>query len=250
MLNLAISLGISLALFGAVALWLGPLAGIIPALILFGVLLYVLGRRTSKAVEAEMTAIVPLLEARRIDEARAHLEGMKQRHGRWQFGLEGQLDGQLGMIEYMQLKWDRALPLLERSTFQNWTAHTCIGCIHYRKGDKAAAWASFEKATSISRKETIVYLVWATLLERSNDRAKALEVIQKGLDAQPDSAKLKELQKRIANKKKVQVKAFGDQWYQFFPEDMAKQMMMRGTRGQPQQQVVQPRIGARGAPRR
>jgi len=250
MINLAISLGISLALFGLVALWLGPLAGIIPALLAFGGLLFFLGRRTSKAVEAEMGALVPLLEARQVDKAREHLEGIKQRHGPWQFGLAGQLDGQRGMIEYMQLKWDRALPLLQRGKFHNWTAHVCIGGIHSRKGDKPAAWKSFENATSIARKETMIYIVWATLLERSNDRTKALEVVKRGLEAQPDSAKLKELQKRLANKKKIQTKAFGDQWFQFFPEDMAKQMMMRGTRGQPPQQVVQPRIGARGAPRR
>ncbi len=250
MINLAISLGISAALFTVVALWLGPIAAVIPAILVLIGAMFFLGRRTSKAVEAEMAQIVPLLEARQVDAARAHVQGIKERHGRWQFGLDGQLDGQLGMIEYMTMKWDRALPLLQRGTFQNWTAHVCIGCIHYRRGDKSEAWASFEKAASASRKETIIYLVWATLLERSNDRPRALEVLKKGLEAQPDSAKLKELKARIANKKKVQVKAFGDQWYQFFPEDMAKQMMMRGTRGQPQQQVVQPRIGARGAPRR
>ncbi|MEN0063517.1 MAG: hypothetical protein AAGA48_15305 [Myxococcota bacterium] len=250
MINLAISLGISLAIYGLVAAWLGVIAGVIPALIALGFALYGFGRRTSKAVEQEMKAIVPLLEGRKIDQAVQLIEGIKARHGNWQFGLQGQLDGQLGMIQYMQLKWDRALPLLEQGKFQNWTAHVCIGCIHYRKGNKSEAWASFERATGISRKETIIYLVWATLLERSGERTQALEVVTKGLEAQPDSAKLKEMKKKLANKKKIQTKSFGEQWYQFFPEEMAKQMMMRGTRGQPQQAIIQPRIGARGAPRR
>lgn len=248
MLNLAISLGLATVLFGIVAAIFGSIvAGVIPAVfVVFGAL-YFLGRRTSRAVEEEIKAIVPLLENRQIEPARQTLRSIKERYGRWQFGLEGQIDAQLGILEYIQFKWDRALPLLESGKFQNWTAHMMIGCIHYRKGSKPQAWESFSRAARTSRKETIIYLVWATLLERSNDRTKALEVLNQGLEAQPDSNKLKELKKRIANKKKIQTKTFGEQWFQFFPEDAAKQMIARGPQAG---MVPQPRIGARGAPRR
>ncbi len=86
---------------------------------------------------------------------------------------------------------------------------------------------------------------------RDGKRTEALEVVDAGLKHQPDSPMLKELQQKIANKKKVDPKAFGDLWYQFFPEDFAKQMVVRGRAGHPlMAQQPQPRIGARQAPRR
>ena len=177
------------------------------------------------------------------------LRGIQERHGRWQFMLEGQIEAQLGMLEYLQMNWDKALPKLEAGKWRNWTAWTCIGCIHYRRGRKAAAWEAFGKAADAAPKEVIIYGVWATLLVRDNERTEALNVVARGLNSQPDSKTLKDLKQKIANKKKIKNTMFGEGWYQFFPEDMAQQMMMRGRRsGMPQ--APQPRIGARGAPRR
>ena len=250
MINLGISLAIGLVLFGAVSLWLGPIAAVFPALGAVGISMFVTSRRVAKAVEAELAAVVPLLQNRKIDAARKRLQGVKDRYGRWQFLLEGQIDAQLGMIEYLQMHWDAALPLLERGKWRNWTALVCIGAIHHRQGRKAQAYEAFDKAAAAGSKEVIIYGIWATLLVRDDQRSEALAVVAKGLKAQPDSKLLKDLKQKIANKKKIKPNLFGDPWYQFFPEDMAKQMMMRGRRGGMPAGVPQPRIGARSAPRR
>ncbi len=254
MYNLLLSLGIGIAVFGAVTAWLGVIAGVIPGIATTLVALFFLSRRVGKVVEQEMSQLVPLLQARKVAEAQQRIRSLQARYGRWQFMLEGQLSAQLGMIEYMQMHFDEALPLLEEGKWRNWSALVCIGCIHHRKGRKDQAWEAFRKAASAAPKEVIIYGVWTTLLLRDGKRAEALEVVASGLKQQPDSQIMKELKQKVANKKKVKPQMFGETWYQFFPEDMAQQMMMRGQRGgNPAMQQVaaqQPRFGARHAPRR
>lgn len=250
MINLAISLGLGTAFFVLVSLWLGPIAGVFPGLGVTGISLFLTSRRIGARVEAEMAQVVPLLQERRIDAARSKLEGIKERYGRWQFLLSGQIDAQLGMIEYLQMHWDRAMPLLQKGRWRNWTALVCIAAIHHRQGRRDEAWETFEKAAAAGSKEVIIYGIWATLLVRDGKRTEALAAVAQGLKAQPESQVLKELQSKIANKKKIKPKMFGDAWYQFFPEDMARQMITRGRRGGMPQQMPQPRIGARRAPRR
>ncbi len=250
MINLAISLGLGATFFILVSLWLGPVAGVFPGLGVTGISLFLTSRRIGGQVEAEMAEIVPMLQERRIDAAQARLEAIKERYGRWQLLLSGQIDAQLGMIEYLQMHWDRAMPLLQRGKWRNWTALVCIAAIHHRQGRREEAWAALDKAASVGPKEVIIYAIWATLLVRDSQRGEALTVIARGLKAQPDSQVLKELQAKIANKKKIDPKMFGETWYQFFPEDMARKMLTRGRRGGMQQQIPQPRIGARRAPRR
>lgn len=248
MYSLAIAVAAGVAVFGAVAAWLGVIAGIIPGIAVVIVTMFFLSRRVGQTVEAEMQTIVPLLQSRKVAEAQQKIRDMKATYGNWQFLLSGQLDAQLGMLEYMQMNFDQALPLLVSGKWRNWSALVCIACIHYRRGRKEQAWEAFDAAASAADKESIIYGVWATLLLKDGKRTEALAAVARGLKAQPESQVLKELQSKIANKKKLKApKMFGEAWMQFFPEEMAQQMMLRGQRGGVMQA---PRLGARHAPRR
>lgn len=250
MYNILISVGAGAVVGIVLAQVMGSLPAIIPAVLVTGIAIYLLSRRTSAAVEQELAAVAPLLQQRKIKEAKQQIRSIQQKYGKWQLMLDGQLQAQLGLIDYLQMKFDEALPQLQKGRFQNWMAQTCIGAIHYRKGDKEKAFEELAAAASTAPKEAIVYLIWATLLTRDGKRTDALSALDQGLQSMPESQALKTLRNTIANKKKIKVKTFPESWYQFFPEDMAQQMMMRGRRGQQQQQVPQPRMGVRNAPRR
>jgi tetratricopeptide (TPR) repeat protein len=249
MYNVLLAIAAALLLFGVSLVWLKPIAAGIPAILLFGVVLFVLTRRISKILETEMEQIVPLLQARRVDEARAHLDAVRARYGRWQFLLDGQVAAQVGMIDYLQMKWDDALPRLEQGRWRNWTAILCIGLIHHRRGDKDKAYEEFANAASTASSEPMVYAVWVTLLSREGKRKEALEALARAKTDLPDNALIKQLHKTVANKKKINTKIFPQTWYQFFPEDMLKQHMLKG-RQQQMAQMQQPRFGGRSAPRR
>ncbi|MBT3218252.1 MAG: hypothetical protein HN348_04120 [Proteobacteria bacterium] len=231
MYNIVISLLLAIITFVTVSLLMSPIAAIFPAILVLGLALFLLTRRVSKKMEAEMAKLLPMIQGRRLKEAVEHIEDLKRRYGRWQVLLAKQLDAQLGMLQYLQMKWDPALPLLEKGRWRNWTAQVAIGCIHYRKGRKNEAWKSFTEAAGSGRKELIIYLVWATLLTRAAMRSEAMEVVNNGLVALPDNELLKKLKNNIANKRKIKVKQFPESWYQFFPEDYATQHVMRGRKG-------------------
>jgi len=253
MYNVVISVVAGALVFTVVSVLLNAWAAILPALLVSGGAMFFLARRINKIIEAELARLPPLLEARKVDEAEAVLRSVQARYSRWQLYLEQQLEAQLGMIDYLQMKWDDALPKLERGSWRNAHALICVGAIHFRKGDKAAAWEALTKAQDADGKELMTHLVHAVLRTRGGDRAGALEVVARGLEALPDNQQLKQLQRRIANKKKIDVKQLPQTWYQFFPEDYAKQMMVRGRRGGPppgMPQAPQQRIGAKRAPRR
>ncbi len=228
------------------------IAGILPAVLTFFGVGYLLFRRLSTQLEAEMRSVVDLLQGQRVDEARVRLEGMRGRWARWVPLLDGQIDAQLGTIDYLQMKFDEALPKLERGRYRNWTAEVCIGAIHYRRDRKAEAWKAFEAAAVTGPKEPMAYAVWATLRHRDGDRDAALAAIGKGLKELPNQPLLTSIYTAIANKRRLDTKTYPQTWYQFFPEELLEQMRMTGRREAPPNLPVQPqqRFGARSAPRR
>lgn len=240
MYNLLISLLAALLAFVPIALIMGWAPALIPAILVLGVVYVLLARRVGQEVQNDMAEVVTLLQARQLEPAREKLEAVKARWSKWQFLIGGQIDAQIGMLDYMQMKWDAALPRLQSGQWRNWSALTAIGCIHWRKGDRAAAWKAFEKAAKASPEEVLVYVIWATLLQRADQRDEALKVVDRGLKAHPQGRVLKDLQAALANKKKLDPKSFPEAWYQFFPEDLAAQYMVRGQRSPPKGLPVAP----------
>jgi len=230
MYNIAIAVIVALVTFLLISFGMGWKVAIVPALFVGGVSFFFLARRVGNLVQPELDAAIALLQGGKVDEGRAKIEALKQRWGPWQLLLADQLDAQLGMLDYMQMKWDEAYPRLDRGKWRNWAALTCLACIHWRREDRKKAFELLEKAADASPKESMVYVVWATLLQKADQRDKALVALDKGLKENPDSAVLKELHGTIANKRKVDTKSFPQTWYQFFPEDLAAQYMIKGRK--------------------
>jgi tetratricopeptide (TPR) repeat protein len=230
MLNVLLALALGTVVFAGVGIWLGAFAGIVPGLLVAVIAFFLLARRTGQVVQREMDIVLAQLQARQVPEAQAGLRALQHKYGRWQLLLTGQVDAQLGMIAYLQRDWEAALPLLESGRWRNWAALACIACIHYRRDEKAKTWEYLKKAVDAAPKEAILRMVFATLLHREGKRDEALAILSSGLKESPDNKPLLELQATIANKRKIDTKQFPQTWYQFFPEDMANQAVMKGRR--------------------
>lgn len=255
MYNLLLALAAGLLAFLLVWAGLGPIAAIVPALGVSIAAMFLLARRIGQLVQAELATVPALLQQRRIDEAETKLVHVKQRYGPWQFLLAGQIDAQLGIIDYLQRKFEEAAPKLEAGKWRNGPVLACLGAIDWRRKRRDAAWKHLEAAVSASAEDATIWAVYATLLTREGLRTEALAVLDRAVKAVPSSAMLKELQSRVANKQKIDTGKFGDGWYQYFPEDLAQALATRGTRGPSpfagmMPQVPQPRFGAKNAPRR
>ncbi len=233
MYTLLLSLALGMGTYALVAVLFDPIAAIVPAIMAFGIALVVVLLRVKRRVDDAMGGIVPLLQERRIADAQAHLEGLRKQWARWMPLLDGQVDAQLGMIDYYQLKFDAALPKLQKGQWRNFMALGCIGAIHFRKGRRKEAFEALAKAVKVAPKEPLAYVLHAVLAHRAGDDDKALEVLRAGVAAIPDNKQLQDLSRRVANKKKIDAAALGESWVQFFPEDMVAQQHIAARKGTP-----------------
>lgn len=233
MYNLLVSLGISLAVVAAVLVAGFPVvSAIVPALLVFPIVFFVLWRRTQSQVQQALAPLQGLMQAGKVSEVQALMRTVRDTWGRWQFYLTAQIDGQLGMLEYAQMHFDQARPLLEKGAgARDWSAATALACILWREGDMEAADQAFRHAAKASSKEVIIYVVWASCMARKGERAKALAALSQGLEAVPDNGLLRELKNTVANKKRIDTRRLPEMYMNFFPEEVAKQAMMRGRRG-------------------
>lgn len=77
---------------------------------------------------------------------------------------------------------------------------------------------TFGKAVSANRKEPMVYALYAFCMDRIGERAKAIEVLNKGIAKAAGDERLQENLTLLESGKKMKMKGFGDMWYQFHLE--------------------------------
>jgi tetratricopeptide (TPR) repeat protein len=244
MINLLIAIALAIAAWLPLILLGWPwYTGLVPALLVFPVALFLLSQRTARQVQDAMAPIGALAQQlqqagtpeavrAKVDEIRQRMIDVRDRYARWQVFLGRQIDAQIGLLDYNLGKFDEALPLLERG-FRDWTSKVAAACVHYRRDRLAQAWAAFEEAAGYAPKEATVYVIWGTLKERKGLREEALAVFTRGLEQVPDHAVLRQLKNTVANKQRIDTEKLGETWQRLFPEELAQQMMVRGRRGPP-----------------
>jgi tetratricopeptide (TPR) repeat protein len=91
--------------------------------------------------------------------------------------------------------------------------------ISYMKKNKLQKMAeTFNKATSSTKKEPLVWAIYAYCLDKSGERAKAITVLEKGLKKNPNDEGLSSNLELLQSGNKMKMKPFGDMWYQFHLE--------------------------------
>jgi len=235
MYNLAISIGIAVVAF--VAGWLGVgnwLAGFVPAMLALSIAYVLLARRTGKQLEALMQDSMKEFQARRIEKGRKILESGFAL-GRWQFLVDAQVHAQIGTIDYMQGNFREARKHLEKSWSRHWMAQALLATVDFREKKIEDALKRMDKLTGPGGKDPVFWGLYAHMLLETGDRDKALAMLAKGLEKNAGSDALKAMADAVRNKRKVKMKAFAPAWYQFFPEDMPRTMMMQGQQTRPGQ---------------
>jgi hypothetical protein len=77
---------------------------------------------------------------------------------------------------------------------------------------------TFEKATSVNKKESLLWSLYAYCLEKIGEKDKAVEALEKGIKkGAADDCLLANLE-ALNSGKKMKMMAYGDLWYQFHLE--------------------------------
>ncbi|MBM4391124.1 MAG: hypothetical protein FJ090_08385 [Deltaproteobacteria bacterium] len=243
MYNLLIAGGASLLGYGLGAWAAGWIAGFVPALLVFIAAFFFLARRTGKQVETIFKLAMEQLQGGQMAVARATMESALPL-GRWQILVEKQVEAQLGGLDYLEAcsmmmqrqvtasreRFASAKAHLQKSWNRDWRARAMLAACQHRENDTNGADKTLAAAEGPASNEALFFGVWAYILNEARRRDEALQVVGRGLKGSPKSAGLIAVQEAMQNRKKPDFKAFGEPWYQFFPEHIPQEVLIEQAR--------------------
>jgi len=223
MINLLISAAAGLAVAILVKLFgFSILAGIIPGTIVFLAVLVVLGRRSFvqlqavvQAVQAELSSMTPNKKEQqaKAEKAIKMLEAALPL-GKWQFMVESEIYGQIGMIKHLFKDYDGALAAFQKSSQRNYFAKAMQASIYFQKKDFTAMQRSFEDAVKHGNKESLMWAAYAWCLLQNKKDEEALKVISRGVEQNPSDEKLKKALTALQNDKRLKMSPWEPMWWQ------------------------------------
>ena len=233
MINLALSL-----LAGAIVFLLALATRVVhPGLCgLFGLVgaigAYVLlARRSGKQLEAVMAIAQKEMMARKPERAVEALQSAFSL-ARWQFGISSSLHANIGVLLYVQKKFDEAEPHLRKSTgtlLRLWQAQAMLAAILYRQKKYDEMERIFDGSLKGNKSETLLYAVYAWCEHARGEKKKAIEILTKGVEENKSDEKLKTLLQRAQNDKRLKLDGWGEQWWQFWLETPPQMMNPQGN---------------------
>ncbi len=158
---------------------------------------------------------------------------------KWQLGLGSMLNARIGMMIYTKTvvlaqankkaaipeTLQQALPYLEKAQVGSvkakllsalWPAWAMLAFTNYRLNkDFSIVTAVMDKAIAAAPKNGILWSMYGWLLAKEGHTEEAIVILARGVEAAADDAHLKENYKLLQNNKKLRMKAYGEQWYQF-----------------------------------
>lgn len=238
MKNILLSLGAGGVVFAILFLpgLLNLGESIVPGVLVAMVTYFVLARRTFKQVEAIFTRAARNLQTMppRFELAINEME-KAYALASWQLGVRSQVDSQIGVIHFLKKDFNKALPYLQRSAaFGHWLGVAMLAVVYYKKKDSTELEKTLQLVTKKGKKQSLAWALRAYLTAQRGDRDRAQAILVEGLKKLPDDPKLKDALLAVQNNKKIKMKAYKEQWYQFHLEAPPRQY---------QQQVMPMRVG-------
>jgi tetratricopeptide (TPR) repeat protein len=223
MINLLIALGAGVAVVALVkALGFSLIAGIIPGTVVFLAVFVVLGRRSFTQLQAVIAAVQGELSGMTANKKDQQVRGEKAIKmleaalplGRWQFLIEGEIYGQIGMIKHLFKDADGALAAFKKSSQRNYFAKAMQGAIYFQKKDFAAMKEAFEAAVKHGNKEGLMWAAYAWCLLQNKQTDDALKVMARAVEANPSDEKLKKGLSALQNDKRLKMSPWEPMWWQ------------------------------------
>ncbi|MEO8082445.1 MAG: tetratricopeptide repeat protein [Ardenticatenales bacterium] len=208
--------------------WVALIAGLVATVAVFGGISYWVRQQLNQ----RMPPIEQAVQGQRVEQALKLLEGLRVL-GRWQLGLNAVVDGQIGVITYAtKMDFDHAQPYLERAVVKNWHAKAMLAALHYKARRFDDANRVFEEAVRFNKKEAMLWAAYAWCESRRQNRAKAIEILQRALKALPNNADLKDNLSSLQQDKKLKMNAYTPEWWALHLERPPAKVLMADQRQQ------------------
>jgi len=217
------SFAISLLLGLLITVVLGPLAGLNIwiasgiGLAVFAGAYFLAARYVMKKIGALMEIAQKDLMAGRGEKAVKTLEsGFK--YAPWQFYIKGQLNAQIGTVLYLKRDFAEAFEYLQKGFVRHWVAMGMLAICYMKRNKPSKMIETFDKATTTTRKEPMLWNLYGYCLERIGEKEKAIAVMEKGVKKVGGHELLQANLDALKEGRKMKMLAWGDMWYQFHLE--------------------------------
>lgn len=220
MLTLIISAAVGTAVAALVIVLTGlelmyaPLIGTI----VFAVVFFILVRVFMKKVNTMIERVQKDMMANHVDKAIQTLEEIKQKYGAWQFYLGKQMNSQIGTIYFMKKDFGKAHEFLSKGFIRHWVGTAMLAIIYMKRNQPAKMIKTFDSAVTTTRKEPVLWNVYAFCLDKIGEHDKAVEIMEKGIKKCAGNELLEANLQALKAGKKMKMQAYGDVWYQFHLE--------------------------------
>lgn len=219
MINFLISIAAGLVAFLVFRGFFSWYASLLPAILAFLATFIVLAQRTMRQVSALSERAQREMQAQKFDKAadtfRSGLALAKK-----QFLVGPLMHANLGTLLYVQKKFEEARPHLEKGYPRNYVSRAMLACYHYKKQAWDAMEKEFETAVKYGKKDGLMWSLYAYALVQSGQKDKALQVLGRGVERNPSDERLKANLLALQNNKRMKMRAYGPQFYQFHLEPL------------------------------
>lgn len=219
MFNLIISLVISflvtvvLNTLAGLNIWYAALASVVA----FAAVYILLTRHFMKKIAGLMEVAQRDIQAGRTEKAIKTLQS-GFRYAGWQFYVKSQINAQIGMILYLKRDFTEAFDYLQKGFVRHWVAMGMLAICYMKRNKTAKMMETFDKAVAATKKEPLLWNLYAFCLEKVGEKDKAISVLEKGLKKVGEDERLQANIEALKEGKKMKMKGFGDLWYQFHLE--------------------------------
>ncbi|NLV24538.1 MAG: hypothetical protein GXY54_07105 [Deltaproteobacteria bacterium] len=227
MYNLLISFTVSGVLLASLYFGAGIDIGYaaLAAAAVFVLVFFILSRIFIKKLTAIMQSAEKDIQAGRTEKAIKTLEdGLKYR--KWQLYVSPQIHSQIGMIYYLKRDFRTAFDYLQKGFSRNWGGMGMLAICYMKRNKPKEMKKTFEKALNLTKKEPLLWNLYAFCLEKIGEKEKAVAVLEKGIKKTGEDERLKANLAALQEGKRMKMKSYGDFWYQFHlekPGELIKQ---------------------------
>lgn len=192
----------------------GPLIGTI----VFALVFFILAKVFMSKVNARVEGVQKAMMANHTEKAVQMLQEIKQKYGPWQFYLKKQMNSQIGTLYFMKKDFTKAHEYLSQGFIRHWVGTAMLAIIHMRRNQPGKMIKTFDNAVTTTRKEPLLWNVYAFCLEKIGEHDKAIEVMEKGVKKCGKNELLAANLEALKAGRKMKMQAYGDVWYQFHLE--------------------------------
>ncbi len=212
-------------------------AVIIGTLVFAGVYALVL-RQVMLKLNAAVEVAQKDLAANRVEKAIRVIEDVQKKFGPWQFYVKQQMNSQIGTIHYLKRDFSKAFELLNQGFARHWVGMAMLAICYMKRTQNGKMVETFEKAVGVTRKEPLLWSLYAFCLDKIGERGKAIAVMQRGLKKLPKDERMEENLAALQEGKKMKMQAYGDLWFQFHLEKTGTIMRLHTKAIQGRRKIV------------